>query len=72
MKVWEIPVYYTMAGTINVEANTLEEAIEIAKDKDGIIPLPDDADYLDGSWEVSDLGNEEIRALYNENQEDET
>ena len=32
MKTWNIPVCWTMMGTVNVEAKTLDEAIEIGKD----------------------------------------
>lgn len=35
MKTWIIPVVWTMMGTVTVEANTLDEAIEIAKDEKG-------------------------------------
>ena len=38
MKTWKIPVCWTMMGTIKVDANTLEEAIIIARDDKGIIP----------------------------------
>ena len=40
MKQWEIPVVWTMMGTIKVEAETLAEAIEIARDERGEIPIP--------------------------------
>lgn len=70
MKTWKIPVYYQMAGTIEVEANSIEEAMDIARDEAEEIPLPDNAEYLDGSWETSDLGAEELRELYNDGQSD--
>lgn len=41
MKQWKIPVAWTMIGTVEVEADTLAEAIEIARDKRGKIPIPD-------------------------------
>ena len=37
MKTWKIPVYWGMIGIVNVEANTLNEAIKIAQDDKGII-----------------------------------
>ena len=57
-------------GTVNVEANTLDEAIEIAKDDAGIIPIPDDGTFMDGTWEVdcTDIGY--LREWYNGNQTD--
>lgn len=71
MKTWKIPVSYRMVATINVEANTLNEAIEIAKDRDGVIPIPDNGEYLDSSWAVDYLDDKEyIRCWFNHNQED--
>ena len=71
MKEWRIPVCWSMMGVVNVEANTLEEAIEIAKDEAGDIPIPDDGYYLDGSWEVDCFDVEYLRKYYNDNQKDE-
>ena len=71
MKKWTIPVSWTMMGTVNVEANTLEEAIEIARDNEEIIPIPDDGDYLSGSWEVDCADVDCLRQWYNDGQEDE-
>lgn len=68
MKTWKIPVCWTMMGTVKVEANTLAEAIKIAKDDDGVIPIPDDGTFLDGSWEVDWFC---LREWYNGNQNDE-
>ena len=50
MKKWKIPVTWEVCGIIECEAPTLEEAMEYAEDKDGVIPLPTDSDYIDGSW----------------------
>ena len=71
MKTWKIPVVWREMGTVVVEANTLEEAIEIARDDDGIIPIPDDGTFIDGSWEVDCEDEEYLREWYNDNQEDE-
>lgn len=71
MKTWKIPVFWTMMGTVKVEANTLAEAIEIAKDDDGVIPIPDDGTFLDGSWEVDCFDENYLREWYNGNQIDE-
>lgn len=70
VKTWKIPVVWSMMGVINIEANTLNEAIEIAKDKDGVIPIPTDGDFLDGSWEVDCSDESYLREWYNGNQED--
>ena len=69
-KTWKIPVCWSMMGMVEIEAPTLEEAIEIARDDDGILPLPDDGTYLDGSWEVDNEDVEYLREFYNGNQED--
>lgn len=68
MKTWNIPITYSVSGMVKIEAETLEDAMRIAKDEDEQIPLPDDADYIDGSWELS-FGMDEIdivRDLYND------
>ena len=71
MKSWRIPVIWQEAGTIWVEADTLAEAIKIARDDDGVIPIPDNGDFVDGSWEVDCDDEEFVRAYYNFGQKDE-
>lgn len=71
MKQWEIPVVWTMMGTIKVEAETLAEAIEIARDERGEITIPDNGEFLDGSWEVACDDIDYLREWYNDNQQDE-
>ena len=69
MKTWKIPVTWEEYGFVKVEANTLEEAIEIAYDDDGVIPLPE-GDYVPGSWRVSGEDEDYIRDFHNNGQED--
>ena len=64
-KTFEIAVSYQMYGSIKVEAEDLEEAIRIAEE-DSEVGLPDNADYVDGSWEVDRDVSEELRD-FNEN-----
>ncbi len=71
MKSWKIPVVWQTMGTVKVVANTLAEAMEIAKDEDGTIPLPDNGQYLDDSWELATDDMALVRECYNGNQEDE-
>lgn len=71
MKTWKIPVAWGMMGFVKVEAPTLKKAMKIAEDKDGVIPIPDDGSFLDGTWEVDCNDMEYIRAIYNDGQEDE-
>ena len=73
MKKWKIPVTWEVCGTIECEAPTLEEAMEYAEDKDGVIPLPTESDYVDGSWRLSYETDEAetVRECWNEGQTDE-
>ena len=70
MKNWRIPVVWQEMSTLNVVANTLEEAMEIARDAEGTIPLPDDGYYVEDSWELATDDKQAIRAYYNGGQKD--
>lgn len=70
MKKWKIPVTWEVCGYVYVDADTLEEAIETARDDEGVIPLPDDNDYVDGSWRLSETDENFVREMYNDNQQD--
>lgn len=72
VKSWKVPVSWQCCAVITVEASSLAEAIEIAKDEAGVIPLPDDWEYVDGSWELSHGEGDEdyVRQCYNDNQTD--
>ena len=65
MKKWIIPVTWQECGEVVVEAETLNEAIAVAKDAD----LPDGS-YVFGSFELSIDDEDEIREWYNDGQED--
>jgi hypothetical protein len=70
MKTWKIPMSWTVTGIAEIEANTLEEAIEIARTDDSF-PLPEEnASYLEGSCEVEPHDIEFIRTYYNKDQTD--
>ena len=58
---WKIPVTWEMYGCVRIEAETLEEAMAIAEDPDGRIPLPDDGAYVDGSWTLASTEPEDVR-----------
>ena len=60
MKTWKIPVTWEVFATVEVKAGTIEEAMEIARDEVGEIPLPTDSDYVDGSWRLSTEDKEEM------------
>ena len=70
MKQWNIPVTWEVCSTITIEANTLEEAMEIARDDAGEIPCPIDPVYVDGSWRLSEDDEDFIRSYYNNGQQD--
>lgn len=63
--VWTIPVTWEMCGCIPIKADTLEAAMEIAKDPDGHLPLPADGEYVDGSWCLSSTDPEYVRLFQN-------
>lgn len=71
MKTWRIPVTWSMCGFVSIDADTLEEAMDIARDDDNFLPLPSEADYIDGSWDLSHTDVEVVRQCYNHNQSDE-
>lgn len=58
MKQFKIPVVYTVYGYVDVEAENIEEAIDMANDPD--CPLPDEADYVKGTWEVDVVAAYEV------------
>jgi len=71
-KIFTVPVTYEMFGTIEVEADSLVEAIAMVnndEDKNGEqFDLPDEPQYSEGSFCVSDgYTAEEIEDLYPEN-----
>ena len=56
---YRIPCTWTVCGVMEVEADSLENAIIKAKDE----PLPQESDYIDDSFSV----NREMLDYYNEN-----
>jgi hypothetical protein len=57
MKLFRVPVNWCYGSEMEIEAHTAEEAIQKAYDCDS---LPDDGDYLDGSFEVIEEAVEEV------------
>ena len=70
MKQWKIPVTWEMCGIVTVKADTLEGAMDIARNDDGVL-IPEDGGYVDGSWDLSMDDEETVRECYNNNQTDE-
>ena len=52
MKEFKVPVHWSMMGYVTVKSDTLQHAAEIAESDMGI-GLPDNGEYLEGSWEVN-------------------
>lgn len=69
MRFWKIPVTWKMFGTIEVAADTLTNAMRIARDENGEIPLPEESFYVDGSWQLSSDKENEV-ALYQKGEND--
>lgn len=66
-KVFKVAVEWAVFGTIEVEAESLEEAIKIANE-DESIPLPE-WEYIDGSFEVNE--DMELQKFINDIKENE-
>lgn len=62
---FKIPVSWEVFGTVHIDAETLDEAIEIFDNDPDMIPLPRDSDYIDGSFKRED--KETIELHNNEN-----
>ena len=60
---------WMMSGVLEIDANTLEEACDMAYEPE--IGLPEDGYYIEESFEVDDFDLESVRHWYNNDQEDE-
>jgi len=60
-KIYKVPVSYEMYGYVYIEADDLEEACSIAEE-DETIPLPYNAEYVEGSW----LVDWDVAQIYND------
>ena len=49
MKTYRIPCTWTVSATMEIQANGLEEAIEIANES----PLPTDTNYIEDTFEIN-------------------
>lgn len=50
MAKYKIPVEWSMCGMVEIEASSLDEAINIFDETIDDIPLPTDPDYIDDSF----------------------
>lgn len=58
---FKIPVSWEMSGIIEIEANTLEKALEYFNINSDDIPLPD-GEYVDSSFTVT--GGEDVESIW--------
>lgn len=68
MKIIRLPVTWEVCGFINVEAENIESAIEYFNESADRIPLPEDFEYVDASFSLTDTDPEFIK-LYNKDGE---
>lgn len=61
---FKIPVEWSVYATVEIEADTLEEAVKIFDKTEDEIPLPTDNDYIDGSFKRCSEGIMEDDILY--------
>ena len=54
MNKYRVPVYWTVSGYIDVEAETEEDAIGYVQDNLDELELPDVEEYLEDSFEIGD------------------
>ena len=58
MKKFKVQVYWQLSSTLDIEAETLEQAFQKAREYNG---LPTDSDYVSDSFEV----DEEVSDMMN-------
>lgn len=63
MKTFKIPVTWEVYGIVKIEADSLEEALNIFDKTEDEISLPLDSEYVDGSFKRED--SEEFIAICN-------
>lgn len=61
MESFKIPVEYKVWGTVEVEAETMEEALEYARNNIDTLELPDEPEYVDDSYVIAVEDVEELK-----------
>ena len=62
-KTWKVPVTWEVYSTVEVEAETIEEALAIViKDEDDM-PLPTENYYVDGSFRPTTEDLDEMKTM---------
>lgn len=58
----KVAVTWEMCGYVDIEANTMEEAMEKFKKESDYIKLPD-GEYVDGSFQLTSEDVEEMKTM---------
>lgn len=66
LKTWKVPVTWEVYSTVDVEADTVEEAIELVRCDVDDMPLPTDTYYVDDSFRLSSDDVDEMIAMTKE------
>ena len=61
----KLPVTWEVCGLIEVEANSIEEAVEYFNQNSSDIELPENPEYVDGSFVLSDDDPDYINCFQN-------
>lgn len=59
----KVAVTWQMCGYVDIDAETMEEAMDIFEMECDYIKLPTDGEYVDGSFELSSDSVEEMEAM---------
>lgn len=57
---FKIPISWMVSDYITVQADTFEEALKYCDDNFDELPLGDDPQYIDGSYDIDKLFAEEL------------
>lgn len=65
VKNMKVAVTWEVCSYVDIEAETMEEAMKKFKEDSEIIPLPTDFEYVDGSFQLSSNDIEEMEVMAN-------
>lgn len=63
----KVAVTWSMCGFVDIDADTMEEAMKKFNEEADYIKLPTNGEYVDGSFELSSQDVEEMEAMANIN-----
>lgn len=59
----KVAVTWEMCGFVEINAPTMEEAMAYFNENSDDIPLPNDGEYVDGSFELSSDDPEDLKSM---------